>query len=784
MTSRSKELNRFHRLNGKIRLLNADIYFLKQCKRQKVFPKFIKVDINPNGKFSDKINYAAKLKWLNLEIKYQYSKRSSLELELYKLHLKLTKNLNNTEHEQWCNFHRRVAEVSEHKYRSKIIKLDKKINKLCPQIRNKICTMKETLVVNESSETFNTEEINLLNKGLKYCLPSSSTTMVEIVAGIETSIKGFNDDVKSFVRGACSARISRENLRQRKQVSSNNEFNIIKSLRSKDCFYLKADKGNKLVILDKTEYFERVRSLITQGPYKQLNRNPLPKMIRETKDAIKSCPKLITPSLKFRLNVSNPVVPRMYCLPKIHKPGKSMRPIVSGINSPTYLLSKWLVDEFKNLPLNSDSFSVENSLEFINKIKDHTLMEEEVFVSFDVSSLFPSVPIPETLKYLADLLKKNNIETDKIDEYINLTKLCMSHNCFQIEGNYFEQQYGTSMGNCLSPFIANLFMSNFEMEFKREAKYFPRVWIRYVDDIFAIFDIKNIDLNTFLDQLNSKHPSIKFTLEKETKNSLPFLDTLVIRSNNKIEIDIYRKETNVNRFITMDSNHCFQHKTAAFNFLIHRLLSFPLSKDRYEKELKLIKDIAEYNGFSREIVGNLIRKLKFKNDVRNSTSLLPDTSQQSKFVKLPFDVATKNLNSIFKAQNLKVAYKSSNSLRNLLGNTKDKIQVDQKSGIYEIKCPVCDLKYVGQTRRPISTRYKEHIAHFRFNRPEKSSVARHISETGHGIPPENLRLVKEVCDYRELDAYESIFIHKNSNNSLNSDKGLIPNSCLFKLLDK
>ena len=51
----------------------------------------------------------------------------------------------------------------------------------------------------------------------------------------------------------------------------------------------------------------------------------------------------------------------MYCLPKIHKPGNSVRPIVSSINSPTYLLSKWLVKEFSYLPNQPQTFSVENS---------------------------------------------------------------------------------------------------------------------------------------------------------------------------------------------------------------------------------------------------------------------------------------------------------------------------------------------------------------------------------------------------------------------------------------
>lgn len=149
---------------------------------------------------------------------------------------------------------------------------------------------------------------------------------------------------------------------------------------------------------------------------------------------------------------------------------------------------------------------------------------------------------------------------------------------------------------------------------------------------------------------------------------------------------------------------------------------------------------------------------------------------------MPFHSVTRNLNSIFKEQDLQIAFKSGSSLKSLLGSAKDKIEVDQKSGIYEITCKDCNQKYVGQTRRSISTRYKEHIAHFRYNRPEKSSVARHIFDTGHGMPTDSLRLVKTVHNFRELDSYESIYIHRNRCKLMNSDYGPIPGSSLYELL--
>ena len=123
----------------------------------------------------------------------------------------------------------------------------------------------------------------------------------------------------------------------------------------------------------------------------------------------------------------------------------------------------------------------------------------------DVCSLFPSVPIPQTLDYVKDLLELNNISQEVVKEYIDLTKPCMKQSCFQFNKTSFEQHEGTAMANPLSPFIANLFMRKFEIEIKEEFEYFPRKWLRHVDDIFAVFDTEVADMDQFVSKLNNNN---------------------------------------------------------------------------------------------------------------------------------------------------------------------------------------------------------------------------------------------------------------------------------------
>jgi hypothetical protein len=64
-----------------------------------------------------------------------------------------------------------------------------------------------------------------------------------------------------------------------------------------------------------------------------------------------------------------------------------------------------------------------------------------------------------------------------LTQYLELAKLVMKLNFFQFNKKFYEQTEGTAMGNALSPFLANLYMANFEMVLKRR-NLLPKVWVR------------------------------------------------------------------------------------------------------------------------------------------------------------------------------------------------------------------------------------------------------------------------------------------------------------------
>lgn len=186
---------------------------------------------------------------------------------------------------------------------------------------------------------------------------------------------------------------------------------------------------------------------------------------------------------------------------------------------------------------------------------------------------------------LEKYLEAIDIDNDKKSLYLEVAKLCMNQSFFQFREKIYKVEFGTSMGNPLSPLIAEIFMAHFEISLKSE-NLLPRVWLRYVDDVFAV--IQKDDIQKTLDVLNNRFDSIKFTCESEINGELPFLDLKLQRIYNKINASVYHKPTSTMRTITNDSHCPVQNKRAAYHSMTHRLCRLPLSVSSFKEEYEYI----------------------------------------------------------------------------------------------------------------------------------------------------------------------------------------------------
>ena len=81
------------------------------------------------------------------------------------------------------------------------------------------------------------------------------------------------------------------------------------------------------------------------------------------------------------------------------------------------------------------------------------------------------------------------------------------------------------MGSPLGPSLANFFLVHLEeYKFSNVQNINFKLYVRYVDDIYAIFD-EDVHFQSFCNHINNQHPKIKFTVEESENNVLAFLHT-------------------------------------------------------------------------------------------------------------------------------------------------------------------------------------------------------------------------------------------------------------------
>lgn len=216
--------------------------------------------------------------------------------------------------------------------------------------------------------------------------------------------------------------------------------------------------------------------------------------------------------------------------------------------------------------------------------------------------------------------------------------------------------------------------------------------------------------------------------------------------------------------------------------MIHRMLTLPLNKTGKAKELAYIFETARLNGYEKRTIQAIIQK-KEKLLHRKSQTTLSDSPEPLKRVSVPFDKdITQKLKTQLREFGLDLVFSSrNNQLASSLGSTKDSIDVLGRAGVYKIKCKHCSKMYVGQTKRTLATRFKEHLAEVTkavkqtdkgISHNFKSTVAEHIFTENHDITTNDITILRTTSTPWKLDVAESLEINKQQNtNLLNKDQG-------------
>ena len=105
----------------------------------------------------------------------------------------------------------------------------------------------------------------------------------------------------------------------------------------------------------------------------------------------------------------------------------------------------------------------------------------ECLSSYDVTSLFTSVPIDPALNIIKDLLEKDEKLNDRtvlsVQNIMELLGFCLNNTYFSFQNKFYDQVEGAAMGSSVSPIVANLSMEHFEEKALASAANPPRYGI-------------------------------------------------------------------------------------------------------------------------------------------------------------------------------------------------------------------------------------------------------------------------------------------------------------------
>ena len=587
-------------------------------------------------------------------------------------------------------------------------------------------------VFNLSSLQLSRTHLEVLSRGPRFGIPPVHVCKEEVLAEFELYYNQLQPLVHSTSSEKCeSLKVKLADLayeyaevKQDRSVFplGKEHFTAIRELRHNDDIVItRPDKGAGTVLMDRAEYVAKMMDILNDSTKFELlgscdehdntarNERALQAFLLG-----KVKQKRISVEVYNRIRPTGSIRPRMYGLPKVHKPDPiPLRPILSMVGCAQHEMARWLAEILQPVLFRFSSHLVKDSFEFCRVLQDFGPVREDSFMcSFDVKSLFTNVPIEETIGICLESLYHSDMQPPDIDENLLRTLLLKATRDVQFSFNnmMYRQTDGVAMGSPLGPVLANIFLGYCESQIPDEL--LPEIYRRFVDDTFSLF-FKRSRAFELLECLNNLHPSLEFTMESQVDRKLPFLDVLVMNEGDKLNTTIFRKPTFTGLYTRWDSYCSTGQKIALVRSLTVRAKRICSPGQYLVDEVKQLKLIFERNGYPHPITDRVIDKVLNAGTPDVLTSNLP--KPKAVYIRLPWlgKVSMSFKRRIFSVTKSAVPMCQPTccftSRQMFNTNRKDVLPAEKISNIIYLFTCDCGHRYVGKTTQRLEERVKQHV---------------------------------------------------------------------------
>ncbi|CAF1365955.1 unnamed protein product [Rotaria sordida] len=262
---------------------------------------------------------------------------------------------------------------------------------------------------------------------------------------------------------------------------------------------------------------------------------------------------------KLCINSNEVELAHLYYLPKAHKPGIPLRPIISGLKHPTIKISKFLDELLRPLfDKMASETTVTSGFELVKQLQKWSkvnIRQETLFCTIDVADLYTMVPQTEgvlSLKKMLDHLKLKQVGGLKIETIIRLSRFVMQR----------------AMSSPLTLTVANCYMFFYEQQIIRQINNSGGLYFRYIDDIFIIINWPAGHLFKQINRWNHFDENIK--LSENIGSIADFLDLHIENQDGQLFTIIFQKPSYEPYYLPFNSIHpLHMKKNIIFTIFLH-----------------------------------------------------------------------------------------------------------------------------------------------------------------------------------------------------------------------
>ena len=332
---------------------------------------------------------------------------------------------------------------------------------------------------------------------------------------------------------------------------------------------------------------------------------------------------------------------------------------------------------------------------------------------------------------------------------------------FVFDSSFYKQVEGCSMGGPLSVTLSDIFMVKMENDIVVPTK--PKLFKRYVDDI--INKRRKDVADSLFESLNNYHPNINLTIEiKPTK----FLDTKIIYGNTGLRTEVYRKETKLP--VPWNSEIPKKYKRNVITADLHRAKRI---SSNFNSEIVKIKQKFSNAGYPQRFIWSNINNFTNKS-LEETEYIIPPwlfkIPKKFMLIELPYCHQNEKISHHFLTKlksftnnQYDFAIKWNTRKIKTLFPLKDK-NTHPSCCIYKGTC-ACGLFYIGETKRNVQIRWKEHQ-----NPKHNSEIAKHLYQFNDHVMSFKViaNASNNVLKRRILEAFYIAQLKPNLNDQLDS----------------